>query len=86
MKDKARAKRWNLRQDSGDPFIYAPKAKEVFEEMGIDHRTKSIIYSDSLDVDRVLRLQAHCEGIGFNCEFAARLTRFLHASFFWLLF
>jgi nicotinate phosphoribosyltransferase len=39
--------------------------KEVLERLGINHRERLIIYSDSLDVDKSLALKKHCEEIGF---------------------
>lgn len=63
-----RAKKWTgLRQDSGDPFLFAPKAKEVYKKLGIDHTSKNIVYSDSLDVDKVLKLKEQCDKEGFPC-------------------
>jgi nicotinate phosphoribosyltransferase len=63
-----RARKWTgLRQDSGDPFLFAPRAKELYQRLGIDHTTKSIIYSDSLDVDKVLKLKEQCDKEGFPC-------------------
>ena len=59
-----------MRQDSGDPFTFAPQAKEVYEQLGINYREKTIIYSDSLDVDKALALKKHCEGIGFIRRFS----------------
>jgi hypothetical protein len=44
-------------QDSGDPFVYAANAKEVYNKLGIDHTTKVIIYSDSLNLDKMIRLR-----------------------------
>ena len=65
-RDAERARRWRvLRQDSGDPFVFAPQAKEVYERLGINHRERTIIYSDSLDVEKTLALKKHCEEIGF---------------------
>ena len=64
--DAERARRWRaLRQDSGDPFTFAPRAKEVYERLGINYRERTIIYSDSLDLDKTLALKKHCEEIGF---------------------
>ncbi len=64
--DAERARRWRvLRQDSGDPFTFAPQAKEVYERLGINYRERTIIYSDSLDLDKTLALKKHCEEIGF---------------------
>ncbi|KAH8994801.1 nicotinate phosphoribosyltransferase [Lactarius akahatsu] len=50
--------------DSGDPFAFAPQAKEVYERLGINHREMTIIYSDSLDLDKALALRKQCEEIG----------------------
>ncbi len=67
VSDKARAERWKgLRQDSGDPMIYAPRAKEIYESLGIDWREKTIIFSDSLNVEKVLKLRKQCEELGFK--------------------
>ena len=66
-KDPERANRWTgLRQDSGDPFVYAPRARDIYRSMGIDHTTKVIIYSDSLNVDKALALKKQCEEVGFT--------------------
>ncbi|CAL1712964.1 unnamed protein product [Somion occarium] len=70
VKDPARARRWKgLRQDSGDPYVYAPRAKEVYQSMGIDHREKTIIYSDNLNLDKALGLQKQCDEVGFQASF-----------------
>lgn len=66
-----RARRWRgLRQDSGDPFLFAPAAREVYESLGIDHREKTIIYSDALDLEKALALKKQCSEVGFigECE------------------
>ncbi|THH27001.1 hypothetical protein EUX98_g7181 [Antrodiella citrinella] len=61
VQDKERAQRWKgLRQDSGDPYTYAPRAKEVYASLGIDHRQKSIIFSDSVNLDKALKLVKQC--------------------------
>jgi nicotinate phosphoribosyltransferase len=70
VKDPERAKKWeSLRQDSGDPLRFAPAAKAMYESIGIDIHTKSIIYSDSLTLDKALQLQKQCDEIGFKCSF-----------------
>ena len=64
-----RARRWKgLRQDSGDPFIYAPRAKEVYESLGIDSHEKTIIFSDALSVEKAKKLKAQCDEVGFIGE------------------
>jgi len=68
--DRARAQRWaGLRQDSGDPYVFAPNAKAVYESMGIDSREKLIIFSDSLDLNKALGLKKQCDEIGFTASF-----------------
>ncbi|KAI0790194.1 nicotinate phosphoribosyltransferase [Irpex lacteus] len=70
VKDKARAERWKgLRQDSGDPYVYAPRAKEIYQSLGIDHREKTIIFSDSVDVDKALKLKKQSDELGFKASF-----------------
>jgi len=71
---RERAARWSgLRQDSGDPFVFAPNAKKIYGKLGIDHTQKMIIFSDGLDVDKVLKLKAQSDAEGFLC--ACALTR-----------
>jgi len=45
-----------VRHDSGDPFIWAEKAINHYRNMRIDPRTKSLVFSDGLDVPRALAL------------------------------
>ncbi|KAF9803225.1 hypothetical protein IEO21_09719 [Rhodonia placenta] len=64
------ARRWKgLRQDSGDPFKYAPRAKEVYEQLGINYHEKIIIFSDALNVDKAIKLKEQCDKIGFASSF-----------------
>ncbi|KZP27314.1 nicotinate phosphoribosyltransferase [Athelia psychrophila] len=68
--DPERAKRWTgLRQDSGDPFEFAPRAKVMYESVGIAPHEKSIIFSDALNLDKALRLKQQCGEIGFKAAF-----------------
>jgi len=65
--DPARAERWTgLRQDSGDPFAFAPRVKEMYESLGIDPRQKRCVFSDGLNVDKVLRLQKQTAELGLD--------------------
>ncbi|KAJ3716207.1 nicotinate phosphoribosyltransferase [Lentinula raphanica] len=69
-KNPARAKKWHgLRQDSGDPLKFGPRAKEVYQKMGIDHREKMIIYSDALNLDKALKLKKQADETGFKTSF-----------------
>jgi len=53
-----------LRQDSGDPFVFAPRAKEVYEQLGINPSEKLIVYSDWLNVDKAIALKKQCDELG----------------------
>ena len=64
-----RARRWHgLRQDSGDPFVFAPQAKEAYEQLGINLSEKVIVYSDWLNVEKAIALKKQCDELGFNCK------------------
>ncbi|KXN85875.1 putative nicotinate phosphoribosyltransferase [Leucoagaricus sp. SymC.cos] len=63
----ARARRWTgLRQDSGDPFIFVSRVKELYERLGIDYREKLMVFSDALTVDKALKIQELCNELGFK--------------------
>ncbi|KAI0671972.1 nicotinate phosphoribosyltransferase [Trametes maxima] len=68
--DKHFAQHWvGLRQDSGDPYVFAPRAKQVYEQLGVDYSSKSIIFSDALNVEKALKLKKQCDELGFRCSF-----------------
>ncbi|HEX7042351.1 MAG TPA: nicotinate phosphoribosyltransferase [Patescibacteria group bacterium] len=51
------ALKWNgIRQDSGDPSEFAEKAIKFYKEKGIDPTTKTLIFSDGLDIDSIMNL------------------------------
>lgn len=65
--DAERAARWTgLRQDSGDPKLFAPRVKEFYESLGVDPREKLLVYSDALTVAKCLDLQKQCEELGLQ--------------------
>lgn len=47
--------------------MFAPRAKEVYKQLGLDHTKKMIIFSDALDVEKALQLKKQCDELGFNC-------------------
>ncbi len=53
-----RAPSWNgLRHDSGDPFIFGEKVIEYYKSLGINTKTKTIVFSDGLDLDKIIALE-----------------------------
>lgn len=62
-----------VRHDSGDPLQFADKVIAHYQKMGINPQSKSIIFSDGLDYNKVERIVAYCKdrigmsfGIGTN--------------------
>ena len=56
--DGAQARMYDgVRQDSGDPAVFAERAIAAYVERGIDPRTKTIVFSDGLDVVKAVSLQ-----------------------------
>lgn len=62
-----------LRHDSGCPFEWGEKAIKMYVDLGIDPKTKTLIFSDGLDMELSVRLWEHFHkyikvsfGIGTN--------------------
>lgn len=47
-----------LRWDSGDAFVFTEKALKHYREKRIDPRTKTVVYSDALDLEGVEKIKA----------------------------
>ncbi|UYZ82948.1 nicotinate phosphoribosyltransferase [Entomomonas sp. E2T0] len=45
-----------LRHDSGDPIVWAEKAIVHYKKLGIDPRTKTLVFSDGLDLPKALSI------------------------------
>ena len=80
IKDTTRAIRWgSLRQDSGDPFEFVKKAKEVWAKVeekaglksddGVVAKGKRVLFTDSLDVEKAIQLQKCCDELEIGGEF-----------------
>ncbi|WP_127957814.1 nicotinate phosphoribosyltransferase [Serratia microhaemolytica] len=48
-----------LRHDSGDPFVWGEKAIAHYQQLGIDPLSKTLVFSDNLDLEKALRLYQH---------------------------
>ncbi len=51
-----------LRHDSGDPVEFGEQAIRFYETNGIDPKTKTIIFSDGLDITTIIALADYFEG------------------------
>lgn len=51
-----------VRHDSGDPIIWGEKFIAHYEGLGIDPKTKTLIFSDALTFDRALDIAEHFQG------------------------
>lgn len=51
-----------LRWDSGDPFEFTEKALEHYRKHRVDPKSKTIVYSDALDLEGVKKIKAFVNG------------------------
>jgi len=51
-----------MRHDSGDPFVWGERILDHLEQHRIDPRTKVLVFSDGLNIDKVMRLFDHFKG------------------------
>lgn len=74
--DKKFAKLFDgVRHDSGDPLEFGDKTIAHYQKLGIDPLTKTIIFSDGLNYDKVERITEHCKGrIGISFGIGTDLT------------
>ena len=52
-----------VRHDSGDPIEWGEKMIAHYEKLGIDPKTKTLLFSDSLDFERADKLFRHFNGL-----------------------
>ena len=58
-----------VRHDSSDPLVFADKTIAHYKQLGIDPLSKTIIFSDALNEEKVARIASHCRskiGISFG--------------------
>lgn len=64
-----------VRHDSGDPLVFADKVINHYKSMGIDPLSKTIIFSDALNYNKVEHILNHCKGkIGMSFGIGTNLT------------
>jgi nicotinate phosphoribosyltransferase len=64
-----KAKLWDgLRHDSGDPITFMVRVIEHYKKLGIDPTTKTLIFSDGLDVETAIKINNYCKG-QIRCSF-----------------
>jgi len=51
-----------IRWDSGDPLEFTDKALKFYQQKRIDAKAKTIVYSDSLNLERVAEIKNHVAG------------------------
>lgn len=74
--DKKFAKLFDgVRHDSGDPLEFGDKTISHYQKLGINPLTKTIIFSDGLNYDKVERITEHCKDkIGMSFGIGTDLT------------
>ena len=74
-----------VRQDSGDPIAFVPRIVRHYKEHNVDPKTKTIVFSDSLDVERCLELKkwADKHGIGSSFGVGTFFTSTFPISYSW---
>lgn len=51
-----------VRQDSGDPFKFVNKVIDRYNELKVDPLTKTIVFSDALDINKAIEIDRYCKG------------------------
>ncbi len=64
-----------LRHDSGDPVEWGEKAIAHYEKLGINPLTKTLVFSDNLDLNKALDLYGHfASRVNLSFGIGTRLT------------
>lgn len=58
-----------VRHDSDDPVKFAKKTIAHYKKLGIDPSTKTIVFSDSLNVDKAIFLAGWCKNAGIRSSY-----------------
>ena len=63
-----------VRHDSGDPILWGEKMLKHYEFLGIDPRTKTLLFSDSLNFEKATEIYRHFRG---SCQIAFGIGTYL---------
>lgn len=64
-----------VRHDSGDPLLFADKTIDHYKQLGVDPLSKTIIFSDALNEEKVSAIAQHCKGrIGHSFGIGTNFT------------
>jgi nicotinate phosphoribosyltransferase len=64
-----------VRHDSGDPLVFADRTIWHYQRLGIDPLSKTIIFSDGLNYEKVEKIAAYCKGrIGISFGIGTNFT------------
>lgn len=67
--DVEKAKLWDgVRHDSGCPFEFTDKIVNHYSKLGINPKTKTIVFSDSINTQNAIEIKQYCDG-KINCSF-----------------
>jgi len=58
-----------VRHDSADPLEFTDKVIAHYQSVGVDHRTKTIVFSDGLTAAKAAEIQAYCDEKEIKCSF-----------------
>jgi nicotinate phosphoribosyltransferase len=73
--DKVYAKLFDgIRHDSGDPFVWGDEMVNHYKKLGIDPREKTLLFSDSLDLERAEKIKNYFSG---KCKTAFGIGTFI---------
>lgn len=73
---KDKADMWKgVRHDSGDPFEFGEKVIKYYEDLNIDPKEKLIVFSDGLDINKIVELYDTFKGrISISFGWGTKLT------------
>lgn len=64
-----------VRHDSGDPIEFAEQTISHYQQLGVNPMSKTIIFSDALNYEKVARIAEYCKGkIGMSFGIGTNLT------------